>query len=264
MVVVTVLVMLFVVMMMLVLFMFIVVIVNFAFFKLLAPARACIDGFKFKASRCENITHRNIAVACFDNLYARVQHFDDLADFLELVFRDQILFVDNERWAELNLLNQERLNIFLTDCLFCKQFVSAREFVNQAGSVNHADHIVEFAVFNKLQLLSDWHWLAHARSLNHDVVVFARFDEVFDILGKLAFERTADTTVCERNDVARIGDFRSVSNQFCIYIYFADVIYDNGDLVAFLIVKHFIEQCGFSRTEITAEQCHWGKIFSHF
>ena len=80
-------------------------VVDFTFFKLLAPSRAGVDLFKIKTGSGKYFGYINLSVVGLDNLYTRVQDFNHFADFLELVLRYQILFVDYERGAELNLLD---------------------------------------------------------------------------------------------------------------------------------------------------------------
>ena len=57
---------------------------------------------------------------------------------------------------------------------------------------------------------------------------------------ELRFERTADTAVCKRNDAARIGDLRAVGDEFRVDVYFSDIVYDDGDFIAFLICQNVI------------------------
>ena len=240
----------------------IVVVVDFTFLKLLAPSRAGVDLLKIKTGRGKNFGYINISVVGLDNLDTRVQDFNHFADFPELVLSDQILFVDYERGAELNLLDQKRLDVLLV--LFVQELVSTGKLINKAGCVNNANNIVQLSVFNHLKFLGDWHWFAHTRGLNHYVVVLACLDKVLDVLRKLAFECAADASVREWNYVACVGDFCSVGNQFGIDIHFADVVYYDGNLVAFLVAQNLVQKRRLTRAKVPAQKSHGCQFFCHF
>ncbi len=231
---------------------------------MLAPARARVDCLKVKASRRKHVAHRNVAVVSLNDFHAGMQRVNHRAHFLEIVLADQILLVDDERRAEFNLLHEQRRNVLLAHRFLAQQRVAAAEFVHEPRRVHHANHVVKPAVLDKLQFLRNRHRLAHAARLNHNVVVFSRLDQILNVLGKLAFERAANAAVRERHDARRVGNLRAVRNQLLVHVHLADVIHDDRNLVALLIVQHLIQKRRLTRTQIPAQQRHRSHLLRHY
>ena len=190
-----------------------------------------------------------------------MKDFDYLANLLEFIFSDKILLVDYESRTEFNLLNQKRLDVFLVP--FAKKLVSACKFIHKAGCIDDTDHVVQLSVPYQLKFLGNRHWFAYAGSLNHYVIILSACNDFFNVLCKRTLQRTADASVGKRYDVARIGDFCTVGNQFCIDIHFTDVVYDYGNLVSLLIAQNLIQKCRLSCSKIPAQKCHRRYFFGH-
>ena len=45
-------------------------------------------------------------------------------------------------------------------------------------------------------------------------------------------------------------------NKLCVNIYFTDIVYDNGTLVALLIAEDMVDKSSFACTEITCKKCY--------
>ena len=197
----------------------------------------------------------------FYNLHARVEHFNHLADFLELIFSDQIFLIDYERRTEFNLLYEKGLDVFLI--LFVKKLVTAGKLIHKARRIDHTHDVVKLSVPDHLKFLCNRHRLADTGSLNHYVIIFFGLDQVFYILRKLAFQSAADASVCKRNYVACVGDFRSVGNQLGINVNLAYVIDDDGNLISFLIAQNLVQKRRLTSSKISAQKRHRGQTLCH-
>ena len=202
-------------------------------------------------------------MVCFDDVYSRVEDFDYLANFLELVFRYKILLVDDKCRTEFNLLNKEAFDVFFSHCFLCEKFVTACKFIDKTCGINNADNVVKLSVFDEFKFLGDWHWFTYAGSFDHDVVEFSALDEIFDVLDHIALEGAAEASVCHRNDACCVCDLCSISNEFCINVYFANVIDDDCNFISFLIGKNLVHESCFSCSEISAEQCDRCRFLCH-
>ena len=89
-----------------------------AFFKFRNPPRAFKNRFKIKASGRKQIFNRNFAACRFYHFYVRLKFVDYSAYSFHLVFSYQVLFIDDERGAKFNLLNNQRFNRFFLHILF--------------------------------------------------------------------------------------------------------------------------------------------------
>ena len=76
-------------------------------------------------------------------------------------------------------------------------------------------------------------------------------------------EGAAEASVCHRNDACCVCDLCSISNEFCINVYFANVIDDDCNFISFLIGKNLVHESCFSCSEISAEQCDRCRFLCH-
>ena len=160
-------------------------------------------------------------------------------------------------------------NVLLFEVLVHK-FLAAHELVHKAQGVHHGDHAVEAAdlgqgLIAKADGLRDGQGLADAGSFDKDVVEAVRFDEVEYLFEQVGLQGTADTAVFEGNE-AVVFQFHgaALGNEGGVDIYLADIIYDNSDLVAFLIGEHVIEQGGLARAEVAGQNSDGDYLSSHY
>ena len=248
-----------VVMTVFIVFVFVVVIIVIVFisaFKMTYPGGTFKNSFKIKTLCVQNILNCNITVTCLNHLYVRLKRLHHRVNFFHFVRRYKVFLVDNQRRAEFNLLDKQGLNILLIH-IFFKKRITAGKFVHQTLCVNNAYNVVKPSVTNLLNRLCNRHRFANSACFNQNVVKAFLCNKIFNLLDKIRLERTADTAVLKSDDAACVGDVCAFCNQAFINVYFADVIYDNGNFVSFLVGKDFVHQSRFAGTKIAAQKGNW-------
>ena len=232
----------------------VLVVSELALFQGLAPACCAVDGVEIERSGGQDVLDGDVAVAGLDDVYTRMEGLDDLADLGQVGFGDEVDLVDDQRGAELDLLDQEALDVLFLNLVLLQEVLSAGELVHESCGVHDSDYVVQRAVLNQLQLLGYGHGLADSGGLDEDVVVFAGLDHLLDVAGHLALEGAADAAVCQRDDVACVCYVSALCDQGGVHVHFADVIDDDCDPVTLLVVQDPVQQCGLACSEIAAKQ----------
>ena len=238
-------------------------------FQRLHPADGRAGAFDVEAAGVEDVLHVHLAVIGLDDIGGGVQAADDGADKAELFGFKAVHLVQDDRGAEFDLLDDEVGDILVLK-VFVHQLLAAHELVHKAQGVHHRDHAVEAAYLGqgfvaKADGLRDGQGLADAGSLDKDVVEAVRLDKVEYLLQKVGLQGTADAAVFQRHE-AVVFKFNgaALGNERGVDIYLADIIHDNGNLVAFLIGKHMIEQGGLARAEIAGQNRDGNYFSSHY
>ena len=181
---------------------------------------------------------------------------DGLNDGLEVleVLRGYLRgFVQQDDVAELYLLDDEAGKVLLTDILSLQR-VTKTELVTHAKGIDNGDDGVEarLAVLQHLlgnhlgiggDGLGDRCRLADATGLDDDIVEAAGVDDVVELLDKVHLQCTADTAVlqCHKTVVALAHD-TTLLDQRGVDIHLADVVDDDGEADAFLILQYAVQK----------------------
>ena len=185
----------------------------------------------------------------------------------EVGFGQTIDLVHHDSVAEFNLLDEEVRDVFFFEVLV-QEFLAAGEFVGEAGDVHHRDDVVQVAgegapvaapqlASGHADSLGDRDGFADAARFDEDVVELVHFEEFGNLFQEVGLEGTADAAVGERDDFAGIflGDVSALFDERLVDVHFADVVHDDGDVVALLVVENVVEEGGFTGSEVTGEQC---------
>ena len=166
--------------------------------------------------------------------------------------------VEDQRGAELDLLDEQAFDVVLVDILG-QQVATAVELVVHAGAVDHGHDVVE----RKLRLaahlglvaeardgVGDGDRLANARCLDDDVIEVARIGDALQLVGKVVRKRTADAAVGERDEVIGLGK-AAVGDEAGVHIDLA--VDDYGGADAAVVSEDVVEQRGLAGTEVAGK-----------
>ncbi len=220
----------------------------------------------------ENLVKINLTVVALNDLRLWLEGADNALDMFCIVFRDFGYLVEKDDVAELNLLYYEALKVFLANLLGC-QFVARLELAFKTQGIDHSDYAVEnrHAVAGEIgsngghraDCLGDGFWLADAACLDHNIVEIL-MHEVGELLHEISFEGAADATVLESHEaVVATADHTTLGDEVSVDVHLADVVDDNSEFYAFLIVENLVKQSGLSASEIAGEQEDWCGFRSH-
>ena len=173
--------------------------------------------------RVENVLHVDLAVVRLDHLGGRLQSLHDGLHVFQVVLVESIDLVQNNRVAEFNLLDEQVCDIFFFE-VFVEELFATGKLVSEAEHVNDCYDVVQMAgersaVFaaelatGKANGLGYRNRFADTACFDEDVVELAHFQKFGDLFDQVGLERTADTTVRKRDNLARIF-LRDVSALF--------------------------------------------------
>lgn len=84
------------------------------------------------------------------------------------------------------------------------------------------------------------------------------------MLDEILLERTADAAVLQGNEVlVRFAHKSLVRDQARVHIDLTDVVYNDCNAIALLILKNMVQQRGLARAEIAGEQGNGNLFLSH-
>ena len=184
----------------------------------------------------------------------------------ELIFGEAFHLVEHDGGAEFYLLDEQTFHVVLV--VVAEELFAVQKFVGHAHGVHHGDDAVEAAhrghdFVAQRDGLGDGHGFADAARFNENVVEAAGGDEIENLLHEIVLEGAADAAVGKGNEAAFHLHVAAFFDERGVDVDFADVVDDDGDLVAFLIGKHVIEQRGLARAEVAGENGD-GDYFSFF
>ena len=104
--------------------------------------------------------------------------------------------------------------------------------------------------------LGDRYRLADAACFNQYVVELAHLQNFGNLFQQVCLQGAADAAVAEGNYLSGIflGDVSAFLDEGLVNVHLADIVYDNGHVVALLVVEDVVEKGGFSGSEVTGEQ----------
>ena len=212
----------------------------------------------------EEFVQVHFGVVAFDNLRLGLQGADDLLDalpFFGLHFRS---LVQQDDVAELNLLDDEVLNVFLVD-VGAGKGIAARKFILQAQSVHHGDDAIQaaFAVLDVSTAqgrdgadgLCDGFGLADAAGLDDDVVKALQLHQLEYLFDEVGLQGAADATVLQGHEaVVFLSHDTPLLDEVGVDVHLADVVDNNGKLDAALVGKDMVYQSRFPTAQITGQE----------
>ena len=168
-----------------------------------------------------------------------------------------------------------------------QQGVAATKFAHHPGSVHDGHNGVQLCHHREipfLRLPGSQHFLialrrsrkgvdslgnglglADAAGFNQDVVEFPLLGEADDLLHQVGFQGAADAAVLEGNDAVLVllHNAGSLFNEGGVDVHLANVVDDDGHLVAGLIVQYVVHQGCLARSQIAGEQGDRNTIVFH-
>ena len=233
------------------------------------PGGGVVRLLKIEAVRVEKLAHGNVAARRLHDDRFFLQTVNDCLQLAHLLGRYLVGLVQNERRAELDLLDEQAFDIVFVDILLQK-IASAIELVVHARAVHDSDDVVQIErsvalVFRLVAEVGDdirdGDGLTDARCLDDDVVVLARVRDVGQLVGQIIGKRAAQTAVRERDKVAvHFGEPVRV-DECCIDVHLADVVHDDRGTDALLICEDVVQQRRLACAEIPGEQDNFDRLF---
>ena len=209
----------------------------------LDPACGLHGALKVETARVEDVRDLDLRVVGLDDDRLGLEALDDCLELAELVLIDRVDFVQENRVAELELLDEQVLDVLLLVGVL-EEASAVLKLVVHAGAVDDRDDVVEHhrkAVLRALladirDRLGDRDRLADAGSLDDDVVKFAGLRKVAKLGGQIVAERAADAAVGQRDQVAvLLCDDAALGDQLGVNVDLADVIDDNRRADPFVV-----------------------------
>ena len=238
------------------------------------PGSACGGLIEIEEVRVDQFIDIDFAVIGFDDLGNRLKGADGHLDLFEFFLGKKRGLVEEDDVAELDLLDDEILKIFLTPLGRLKGFAAA-EFVAKAKGIGDGKNRVEvigFAVsplhvfaFHIGDGLGDRDRLADAASLDQDVVVFLGRNQIVDLVNEIRFQGAADAAIGKRDEaIVTRRDDASFFYEIGVDVDLADVIDDDRHMVAFRVFEDMVDQRGFAAAKISSDQCNrYGTCVCH-
>ena len=189
-----------------------------------------------------------------DESDTRVEGVDYSTDSLKFVFGDKVFFIDDKSGTELYLLHEEAFDVFFV--ALAQEGFTACKFIDKTLGIDNTYDVVKNAVAYCQDFLCNWHGFAYATGFDEDIVVATCSNKVLNVLRHLTFERTADATIGEGDNALRVGDVGTIGNEASVDIYFTDVVNDDGNAIALLVVQDAVEERCLASTEVSAEECY--------
>ncbi len=180
----------------------------------------------------------------------------------ELLGAHHVGLVEDERGAELDLLDEQVLDVVLLNVLG-EQVAAARELVEHARAVHHGHDVVQgkrrVALVGALVAeardgVGDGDGLADARGLDDDVVEVARVGDAAQLACQVVGQRAAQAPVGHGDEVAVYLRQAALLDEAGVDVDLADVVDDDGGADALLVGEDVVEQGGLACAEIAGEQ----------
>ena len=219
--------------------------------QLLHPSGGGSDLVKVEVVGVQDLADCHLTMSSLNDLCLGLKRADDLSDIDQLFLRDEVDLVEDDGVAELDLLDQQVLDILVVDIVI-QESAAAAEFATQTSRVNDGYDVVQTAELGQSGIvvgavehgdgLRDRDRLTNTRSLDQDVIELLLLYQAEDLLDQIGLESTADTAVLERYKVLVLFvDNAALLDQLSVNINLADIVDDDGDLIALLVVEHMIQ-----------------------
>ena len=215
------------------------------FLYLLNPSGRGCNGVEVEHVGIQNFIEFYVAIVAVDDLGLGLEGADDFPDASQLLRADFSGFVQQDDVAELNLLDDKVLDIFLVNVL-ARQIQPAAKLVPHAEGIDDSHDTVETGIALLCRFrsqrgdaadgLGDGAWLADAAGLDDDVVEALKGDDVLQLFDEIHLQRTTDATVLQGYEtVVLLVDDTALLDEGGIDVDFSDVVDDDGKLDAALV-----------------------------
>ncbi len=211
-------------------------------FNLLNPGGRCGNLVEVEHVGIQYLIEFHVAIVTVYDLGLGLEGANDFPDAPQFLRTDLGGFVQQHDVAELNLLDDEVLDIFLVDVL-ARQIQSAAKLVPHAEGIDDGHDTVEawIALFCHFRShrrdaadgLRNGAWLTDAAGLDDDVVEALQGDDVLQLLDEIHLQCTADTSVLQGHErVVLLVHDTALLDEGGIDVDFSDIVDDDGKLDA--------------------------------
>ena len=218
----------------------------------------------------KNLFQFHIRVITFDDLCARLQRTDDLTNPFQFFRTDFRSFVQQNDVTEFCLLDNQILDIFLSDVRAGK-VIAAGKFILQTQGIHDSYDAVETAdaVFgispsqsgNGTDCIGNRFRLTDTAGFDDDIVETLLLHEFQNLLDQVSLQRTADTAVLQGDETFVFFAYDApFLNQVGINVYFTDIVDNNRKADSLLVGKDMVYQSCFSTAQITGQE-QYGYFF---
>lgn len=255
--------------MMVMMFVFVVIIIVVVvpfFVQLDCPGAGFSDLVEVELLCIEDVLHFDLAEIRLDHLGGRLQRLYNCLHVVQFLGCEAVHLVHDNRVAEFDLLDEQVRDIFFFEILV-EEFFTACKFVGKAQNVDDCDNVVEVAgealAVAALELapghadgLRYGNRFADAACFDEDVVELAHFEKFGDLFEQVRLEGAADAAVGKRNDFSGVflGDVSALFDERLVNVDFANVVDDDGYMVALLVVKNVVEESRLAGSEVTGKE----------
>ena len=206
----------------------------------------------------------HIAIVALYDFCFRLQCSDNLPYAFQFVLVHLACLVEQDDVAELYLLNDQVLYVFLADVLVHQSFATL-ELILHAQGIHYGHYAVQF----RYAIASDRFghslhgadglgygcWFTNATCFDNQIVEALHLYDVLYLLHEVHLQRTAYTSVLQSHQaVVLLVHDTTLLNQAGVDIYFSDIVDNHCKAYASLVGKDSVEQGGLSATQITGEQ----------
>ncbi len=221
----------------------------------------------------DDLVEVDITIVAFEYFSLSLKCTDDGLEFFQLLWFHIVHFVEQDDVAELDLLDDERSEVFLIDVLL-HEFVAATKFVYHTQGVHDGNDAVqtEYSILDVFWTerrygadgLCDRGWFADAACLDDDIIELLHVYDFFELFDEIHLQCAADASVLQSHErVVLLSHNATFLDECCVDVDFSDVIDDNCELDAFLIGQDSVKQCCLAASQITGQQQYWN-FFCHF
>ena len=179
--------------------------------------------------------------------------------------------VQQDDVAELDLLDDQILDVLFADVRL-GQALAIAKLVLHAQGVHHGDDavkprqaidpILRFHRRDGADGLGDGCRFTDARCLDDDVVKLLHLHQVGELLHQIHLQGAADAAVLQGHKrVVLLVHDAALLDKVGIDVHFSEVVHDDREAYALLILQNAVEQGRFSAAQISGEQQH--RCFFH-
>ena len=219
-------------------------------FHCLDPAGALHDFAHIEVVGGKHLGNVYLAVVGFNDFGFGLQRLDNLQHGLLFLGSDQIYLVQNDGGAVFDLLDQQIFDVLFVEVVV-EQRTSRAEFIRHSLGVHNGGDAVEAGDGRQISLLlgavkhtdgaGDGARLADAGGFNQDIVKALGSGKLDDLLHQIHLQGAADAAVLQGDEViVFLSDGAALGNQGSVNIDFADIVDDDGHLIALLIGEDMV------------------------
>ena len=225
------------------------------------PRGGLVGAVEVEAPGVEDLGHGHVALRRLDDDGLGLQAADEGLELGELLGRHEVGLVEDDRGAELELLDEQGLDVLLVDVLL-EQVLAAVELVEHTGGVDHRHDVVErerctareqALVAEARDGVGDGDGLADAGGLDDDIVEVARVGDAVELAGEVLGERAADAAVGHGDELVGLRE-RALLDQGGVHVDLADIVHDDGGANALVVGEDLVEERGLASSEVSGDE----------